>query len=304
MLLFTILTSIILPIFIIIGIGWALDRAFRLDLPTLSKLNFYVFVPALMFVMLLRDDLDLGQVARISLFTIAHLALLFAVAWSVFLHRGLRPKQTVMTLGVVLNNCGNYGIPLVMLAFKGRTAETAVGALVIIIMIQNLFTFTAGVWMMERQARGAGSVLKNMAKIPVVYVIILALLMRWQGWHLPEPLMAPVNHLADGLIAIALLTLGVQLSRARLTRALAPVATVTGMRLFLAPLLAAALLPFFHFDNSIAAVMIVAAGFPVAVNLTILAAEYKQDEDLAAQSIFISTLLSALTLTVILALVR
>ena len=47
-----ILYSVILPVFIIIGVGWLLDRKFQLDLPTLSKLNFYVFVPALMFVML------------------------------------------------------------------------------------------------------------------------------------------------------------------------------------------------------------------------------------------------------------
>ena len=48
----------------------------------------------------------------------------------------------------------------------------------------------------------------------------------------------------------------------------------------------------------------VAAGFPVAVNLTILAAEYRQDEALATQSIFLTTLLSAATVAVLILLVR
>jgi len=298
-----ILVSVILPIFIIIGIGWVLDRAFRLDLPTLSKLNFYVFVPALMLMLLLRAQLSAALLLQVSLFTVVHMALLFLIAWAAFRHPRLRASRTVMTLGVLLNNCGNYGIPLVMLAFTADQG-VAVAALAFIIMIQNFFTFTAGIWMMERQARSSGSLLVNMAKIPVIYVIILALVMRWQGWSLPQPIAVPMDHLANGLIAIALLTLGVQLSRARLSKALLPVTLVTGMRLLLAPLLAAALVPLFHFNGPVGAVMIVAAGFPVAVNLTILAAEYRQGEELTSQSIFFSTLLSGVTLTLILAWVR
>ena len=50
----------------------------------------------------------------------------------------------------------------------------------------------------------------------------------------------------------------------------------------------------------LSALLVVAAGFPVAVNLTILSAEYRRDEDLASQSIFVSTLLSGVTLAVLL----
>jgi len=295
-----ILLSVILPVFFIIGIGWLLDRRFQLDLPTLSKLNFYVFVPALMFVLLLEEKITGTELLGVGAFSLAHFVLLFALAWVVFLHRRLRDRRTVMTLGVVLYNCGNFGIPLVLLAF----GHGPIGVLVIIIMVQNFVTFTAGVWLMERQARSAGSALANMLKMPTLYAIVLALLLRWQGWEVPGPLMKSIEYLADGLIGIALLTLGVQLSRARLSRALGPVTAVTGMRLLASPLLAAALVPFFHFSKEVTAVLVVAAGFPVAVNLTILSAEYRQHEDLASQSIFISTLLSAVTLAVLLAVMK
>ena len=304
-----ILLSVILPVFIIIGIGWLLDRRFQLDLPTLSKLNFYVFVPALMFVLLLEEKITGTELLRVGVFSLAHFVLLFTLAWAVFLHRSLRDRRTVMTLGVVLYNCGNFGIPLVLLAF----GHGPIGVLVIIIMVQNFVTFTAGVWLMERQTRSAGSALANMLKMPTLYAIALALVMRWQGWVLPRELLVindpagrpgVINYLANGLIGIALLTLGVQLSRARLSRALGPVTAVTGMRLLVSPLLAAALLPFFRFTPETAAVLVVAAGFPVAVNLTILSAEYRRHEDLASQSIFISTLLSALTLAVLLAVMK
>lgn len=303
MIFFQILGSVILPIFLIVGAGWLLDRVFRLDLPTLSKLNFYIFVPALMFVMLLDDRIDARTVGVVSVFTLLHLLLLFGLTWAVGALPALRPRRTVLTLGVALNNCGNFGIPLVGLAFV-HWPVNPVAILTVIIMVQNLFTFTAGVWLMEREARGGAGVLRSMAKIPVVYVILLALLLNWRHWMPPAPVMHSIRLIGQGLIPIALLTLGVQLSRARLSKALGPVFTVTGLRLLFAPLLAVALLPLFHLDHAVAAILVTAAGFPVAVNLTILSAEYRQDEDLAAQSIFLSTLLSGATLAVLLALVR
>lgn len=301
----SILISVILPVFVIIGIGWLLDRAFTLDQPTLSKLNFYVFLPALMFVMLLNDRIGLRELLAVGAFTTLHMLLLFGLSWGLFSFGNLQARRTVMSLGVALNNCGNFGIPLVLLAFGTTTGSVdTVGVLTVIIMVQNLATFTGGIWLMEREKPGGGSILLNIARLPVLYVIILAFVMRWQHWVLPKPIAVPVNHLADGLIAVALLTLGVQLSRARLTRVALPVVLITGARLLVAPLLAVALLPFFHFGRQIDSILIVAAGFPVAVNLTILSAEYRRDEDLASQSIFISTLLSGVTLAVILALVR
>lgn len=299
-----ILIEVILPVFLLIGLGALLDRRFRLDLPTLAKLNFYAFVPALSFVALVQARIDARQMLRVGGFTLVHLGLMFGLMLALcLLVPALRRRLAVLTLGATLNNCGNYGIPLVLLAFPNLQQE-AVGVLIVIIVLQNLFIFTIGIWLMERQARRGESPWLNMLKIPVIYAIAAALLVRAFGWTLPAPLMTPLQHLYNGLIAVALLTLGVQLSRARPGGSVGPVALITGMRLVVAPLLAAALLPCFHLPGWTAAILIVAAGFPVAVNLTILSAEYQHDEDLASQSIFISTLLSAVTLSVILALVR
>ena len=38
-----------IPIFILIGVGFILDRKFKLDLYTLSKLNFYILLPTFVF---------------------------------------------------------------------------------------------------------------------------------------------------------------------------------------------------------------------------------------------------------------
>src|SRR5437764_3669551 len=45
-LLWNVFTQVLLPILVLMTIGWVLDRKFNLDLGTLVKLNIYLFVPA------------------------------------------------------------------------------------------------------------------------------------------------------------------------------------------------------------------------------------------------------------------
>lgn len=296
----TIFVSVVLPIFLIIGLGFVLDRKLRLDLPTLSKLNFYVFVPALCFVMLLKAELAPAKLGWIGLFSLVHGALLFALAWGVFAHRALKPQQTILSLGTVFSNVGNYGIPLIVLAFGPRQ----VGVITVIVVVQNLLSFTVGIWLLERKTQGAGQVLRGLLAVPVVYAVALAIALQLAHVALPERLMTPLQYLADGLIPVALLTLGAQLSRTRLTRGVAPLTTVGVLRLLVSPALAAALVPLFGFTAPVSSVLIVAAAFPVGVNVFILAAQYRQDEELASQAIFWTTLLSAVTVSLLLLFVR
>src|SRR4030042_1950364 len=46
-----IIFTIVLPIFTLLGIGFLIDRIFKLDVPTLSRVNFYVLSTAAVFVL-------------------------------------------------------------------------------------------------------------------------------------------------------------------------------------------------------------------------------------------------------------
>ena len=296
--------NIILPIFVLIALGAALDRAFRLDLPTLSKLNFYAFVPALVFVKVLKADLDWSQMAGVVGFRLVHAGVLLAGAWLLCrpARLGLRPQGAVVSMGAMFFNSGNYGIPFVALAF----GERYVAVIAVVLMVQNFLTFTLGVWLMEKSAGGrtAGRALRGMLRVPVIYAIGAALVVRATGAQVIPQVAVPLGYLADGLIPVALLTLGVQVARSRLGGHVRALSTVVVLRLAASPLLAASLVWLFGFPRDVSCVLIAAAGLPVAVNVYILAAEYRRDEQLASQAVFWTTLLSAITLTVLLAILR
>jgi hypothetical protein len=300
MLFFHILATVVLPIFVIIGVGFLVDRLFHLDMPTLSKLNFYVFIPALTFVKFLQSDLSMGDILRISAFAVLHMIILYGLSTALFSVRPLAKHRSLLTLSAIFCNVGNYGIPLTILAF----GNGAVGVIAVLILVQNLLTFTVGIVLFQEKREPAGASLKRLAGAPMIYAIAIALVLRALSLQPPPQIQVPLDHLAGGLVPIALLTLGAQLSRNQREGHALPIAAVSGMRLFVSPLLAAALLPLFHFAPSVTPVLIVAAGMPVAMNVYILAAEYDRDANLSSQLVFWTTLVSAVTLSLILAVVR
>lgn len=278
-----------------IGIGVILDKSFELDLSTLSKLNFYVFVPALLFIKILNTNISLNEMINVALFSLIHLFLLFLLSICIFSITFFRENRKTLVLGTILTNVGNYGIPLILFAF----GESYLDILAIIIMVQSIMTFTIGPLMLQKE-RKIKNFLKELIKIPALYAIIIAFVFNSLNLVLIDQFLNPITIISDGLISLSLITLGIQLSRVELKKNLRKISGAVILRLIFSPIIAIALLLFFNFSETVAMTLIVAAGFPSAVNSYILALEYNSNHELASQLVFWTTFLSAVSIPVIL----
>ena len=141
---FQIAITVVVPIFILVTAGAFLERRFNLDINTLSKLNFYVFVPALIFVAIIESRIDWGAMAVVAVF---QMVLIFALlALNTGITRLMRLPQglgAAILMVTIFCNSGNFGIPLVKLAFP-ENASAAVSYQAIQVMVQNFLTFTLG----------------------------------------------------------------------------------------------------------------------------------------------------------------
>ena len=102
-----------LPIFILMAVGAVVDRFFRLDIPTLSRLNFYVASPALMFNLIYQSDLLFSEIFLISGFVLSHMLVMFLLGLGVFFRKS-SDKRTVLGLSGSFYNTAVYGIPLML----------------------------------------------------------------------------------------------------------------------------------------------------------------------------------------------
>lgn len=296
----TIFVDIVLPVFVLIGVGVLFERFAKPDIRTLSHLNFYVFVPALVFAKILSSPLRLATIARIGGAVLALAIAMLCLGWlACRAVPALRPHRRVVPLAAAFYNSGNFGIPLAQLAF----GDAGVSVMAVILIVQNFSSFTLGVVLFESQ-RGWRGLLQGLAQTPVILAILLAMALRALDASLPRQLGVPLDHLANGLIPVALLTLGVQLSRSGRTRVWLPLALAAVLRLAIAPLLALGVVHLMGLAGLTAQVVTVAAGFPTAVNIYILASRYDEQPELASRLVFATTLLSAVTVSLLLALVR
>jgi hypothetical protein len=294
--------NIILPIFIPIGAGYLLQRKFPLNVATLTKIQFYIFIPALLFTTIYKTELNSALLQDLILANLV----LFALLWVVCLGcaRLLKldaSKRSAFINSVCFYNSGNYCIPLVQLMYH---TAFAFSVQIVVMLIQQLLTNTVGVMNASSSNRSWKEAVLDNFRMPMTYAVLLALLCRWLSIDVPTPLWTSMELMAQGLVPTALVTLGAQLASTRLYVRNFRVLVSNGMRLLIGPLLAAGVCWIWGITGVMAQVMVICAAAPSAVNTVLLAIEYKSDPEFASQTVFLSTLLSALTMPVVIALVQ
>lgn len=303
-----ILTNNLIPIFTLIFIGILVDRKFQLNVSTLSKLNLYVFVPAFIFVNVYTTQIPLEMLKALAI----ALLILFA-NWLLSLLIGkIRKFDASMTnafaSSIMFYNSGNFGIPLITLVYSSKpfliNGETpyldfALTVQVIVLIVQNVSLNTLGVFNATRGTSGSiKTALKKSLSLPAIYFVIAAFIFKFISYDLTQfPLWPALNYAKNGLISIALITLGVQLSHTKFKLKDPNVYLSVLTRLLLGPVVALFLVFVFGLDGIIAQVMIISAGLPTAVNTALIAVEFKNKPDFASQTVMVATLLSSITLT-------
>ena len=285
------------------ALGWLLDRRAKLDLHTLVKLNIQLFVPAFMFVHVVKADIAGGLAARVVGFTVCIIACMFVISAIVGRLAGYdRPQVRSLQLAAMFYNSGNYGIPLMTLAYPG------LGPLlqVFIILVQNVACFTVGLFLANSAQRPGWRAFLPALRQASLWAVLAALIVR--GGNIPVQhwrwLWVPLEYFSDALVGLALITLGAQLSKTEHRQPPGRIAWALVLRLLGGPTLACALVPLFHFEGETARIMIVSASFPTAVNTALIAHEMRGDSQFAAAAVFYSTLASMISVTLLVALMR
>jgi predicted permease len=302
-----ILLDILGPILFLVLLGAWLRWKFKIDLGTLSKLNIYCFLPAFVFEKVSTSTLNWDKMAGIMAICLAQVATLAVVVWGVgWLLRVRQQTLAAIAMAVMFYNSGNYGLPLADLAYPGRGAAVQT----FVMLTQNVLTWTVGV--MIAAWAGTGDVSKGLIKLlrmPVFPTLAAALIGRWycdgDGMRLPIVVRAPAAYLSNGMVAIALVTLGAQLASNPRWPRWRPVSLALVLRLLFGPIQMAGLLWAFHWCGWSAtdlwpwpaALLIVTASTPTAVNTLLLTLELGGDTNLAADCVFWSTILSCVTIT-------
>ncbi|NOV01403.1 AEC family transporter [Paenibacillus planticolens] len=295
---FYILINNIVPISIMIAIGATMYRVFHLDIKTLSKLNFYVFSPALVFVKLYESEMNLNVLLQVLLFFVLFFSLLFAVIEVYIRLRKLeRGMRIAMRNSVIFYNSANYALPLNQTVFGGNAYTLSIQ--IVIMIMQTLIPNTYGIYTLNAHKSTWKATMKTILSLPVIYMIPLALLLRY--FHLPVPssINLPLTYIANAFMATALLTLGVQLGGMKWEFHFSNVAVSLILRLAAAPLIGFFVVWMLGIDGLTAKALILSCAVPTSLSSVLLAIEYENEPEFSSQAVFTSTLFSMFTIPVV-----
>jgi len=302
-LLLEVFVQVLLPILAMFACGWALDRKFNVDLNTVVKLSVNIFVPAFIFVKLVEAQLERGLAMKVMLFTICISASMFMLGGIVGKLMGYTRLQTRgLQIAAMFYNSANYGIPLMALAFPGRAEVLQV----FVVLVQNIGNFTVGVFLASSAKHsGIRALLPALRQISI-YAVACALLVRTFDIPVTEWrwVWKPMEYFADGLVGMALVTLGIQLSKTQHNQPLSHVSWALVLRLLGGPIIGVLLVKAFGFTGETALVLILGTAFPTAVNTALIAHEMGADHHYATATVFWSTVISMITVTLLITLLK
>ena len=302
-----------LPIFLLVLIGFFLDRKFGIDVKTLSKFMFYLVIPSFIFTNVYTTDFPPTSTSMIAaLFIFMIICFLLANGISKLRHYDPGMLQSCRN-ALMFNNTGNLGVALIILVFShapfvvnGQTPYLAEAMVVqiIIFIVQSVALNTLGLYQAGRGRLSAHDTLRVMFRMPMIYVLAAALLIRYIGWDAKEFFFWPIAEMSGkALLPVAMVSIGAQLSQTKVVWFNREVWIVSLLKLFVLPLIglsmiyiANALIPG-TFTAVSSTVFLIYCAIPTAVNTALFAMEFGNNPDYATQIVMNTTALSAVSLT-------
>jgi predicted permease len=278
--------SVVLPVFFVAGVGAILGRRFDLDQTTLTKVSLNGLTPALAMHTLLTTSVTWATAVHLA---VAYgVVVVIAVALAAVSTTGLasQTRRAVMACAAIGNN-GNMGLPISLFALGSAGLDQSV----VIFLCSVLLTFTLGP-LLYGSAGGPVGALRSVLRLPVVWAMALALVIRGLAIPVPVGIARGIELLSTATLPMILLALGVQLGttgRIGLGRA---VLTAVGLRTVIMPVVAFGVglalglrgLPF--------QALVLSSAMPTAVNAFLLAREFGGDATTVADAVALSTLAS------------
>ena len=297
--LFTLFFNNLFPILLSAFIGFALARWLKINPRPLSQVVFYVFSPILVFNLIINSQLSNSDILWTLAFAFILLVIIGLLTWLVAKVLGFsRSLLAAVMITTMFMNAGNYGLPLTSFAF----GEQALAFASVFFVINAMFTNTIGIVIASSGSMGVWDAIKGLVKFPAIYALVGGIIFLQLGWQLPSGLDRSVDLLSGAAIPCMLVLLGMQLVNIRLDGHVKPLVVTTSIRLVIAPLIAYGLTLLFGMTTAAQQAVVLEAAMPVAVLTTILATEFETEPTYVTTAVLVTTLLSPLTLTPLLAL--
>ena len=290
---FQIILTIIAPILLVAGLGALLSRIKAIDARSISQIVIYLASPSLAFYGTANAAIQGKELADLFLFYFLATGTITVLAWLITgWLRMSRLTRSAFILSIALTNVANYGIPLNEFAFGQRGLERAI----IVGVLGGIYANTVGVFLASSGKASLRRAFGNVWKVPLPYAAVLGLSVNFGYLPAPNMVMRITGLLGNAAVPLMLIMLGMQVAQVSLRGQWGVMIGAALLRLLGGAAVGFSFSALLGLEGATRQVAIVEASMPTAVIAGILATEFNSDSQLVSSVIFLSTLLSLVTL--------
>lgn len=291
-----------IPIFLVILLGWFLKKINLINdafANTANKFVFQVSLPVMLFQDIATTSILQDLNIRFVLFCFFGTFLMFTAVWGfahfyckdrslegAFAQGAARGSAAVLGVAFVENICGDAGMaPLMIVAA---------------VPLFNIFSVTILTFCGKNRKNGKAGIRKaclNILKNPIIIGILLGIPFSLLDIKLPVICMRTISYIAQTATPLALLAVGAGFDTKQALTRVRPALTATVIKLLVLPCIFIPIAVRMHFSASELTAILVMTGAPTTVTSYIMAKSMENDEVLSSNIIVLTTLLSSVTLT-------
>ncbi len=288
----------IIILFLLMGIGFTASKAKFLDRNGSKALSSFLVNIALPCLVVISMQIPVNADTMGKTQTTLMLALVFfaiSIAIAVIVPMFIPAKYSergAFSFMLVFSNLGFMGIPVTQAIF----GTDAVFYTTLFMLPFNLLVFTIGILMLRPDMRMNFN--PKLFVNPGIIASIIGMLFFFTGFTIPSPVYDVMDYLGSTTTPLAMVVTGALLAMMPLSNLFSDyrIYILSAFRLLIIPVIVYLVISPYATDPVIFAIPVLLAAMPAAANSVILAEEYNADSSLASKGVFITTLLSIVTI--------
>ncbi|MCB1782449.1 MAG: AEC family transporter [Alphaproteobacteria bacterium] len=290
----------LLPLYLLIGVGWFAGRFLHVDRQSLGALAIYILMPVTVFGFVAHLEFQPSFIVLpIVIFTIS------AIVGLSFLKLGKKiygdAQANLMAMCASMGNTGYFGLPLVLLFFT----QEQVAIYIFMMLGGSVYEATIGYYMAARGAFDVRTSLRKIIRFPAIYAIAAGMSANALHLDLPETFWTYWAYFKGAYVVIGMMIIGAALSKVQKLVFGPRFVTLTFSGKFIAfPLLSIAFVVCDNhithwFNENIHNLLIMMSIVPPAANVAAFAAQMNLEPEKAATTILAGTLFALLYIPLI-----
>lgn len=200
-------------------------------------------------------------------------------------------KSVVLQYATICSNAGFMGNPIVQAVYGSEGFLYASIALIPL----RIFMWSSGLSLFTKTNHK--TVIKNLVFHPCIIAVYIGFILMFSEITLPDFLNNSIKNVGNCNTALSMIVIGTILADINIKTVINKyLLYYSTLRLILIPLLVLIILNFLHVEPLLTGVTVLLAAMPAGSTTAMLAEKYGADSEFASKCVFLSTLLSILTL--------